>query len=312
MNVTVLMPVKDGETFLPMSIRDIESNVSKNDEIIVIDDGSRDSTGTILRNWARGNQNVRIINNPKSGLVEALNFGLGESSNDWIARFDVDDRYRVDRLSKQRNLISSSIGAIFCDYEFLSLNGRKLGRIPSPLIHQPSVISLPFSQQTPHPGVLYNRVAIQSVGGYRAKDFPAEDISLWLRLAKISKIVSVPETLLCYRLSLNSISAQNRKSAKNLTRLLVSEIGIQRENVLYCLESWSNILDLYSAQALGAERSVLFYRNLKSAAQEAGLAKSHYFELREMRNRVFSNLRNELAILNLGMNKVKRQIYRSL
>ena len=309
--ISILMPVKNGETFLPQAIKEIESNASIYDEIIIVDDGSQDRTSLLLRDWSRENSAVRVINNPKSGLVEALNLGIRESSNNWIARFDVDDRYKSDRLALQKRLITNTVAAIFCDYEFFSIKGKSLGSIPSPVYHQPSVMSLPFSQQTPHPGVMFNKTAVQSVGSYRTQDFPAEDISLWLRLARIGEIVSVPEILLNYRLSQNSISGQNRRLAKRLSYNLVNEIGINTEEILFCFETWRNFFELYSIQNLGAERSVLFYRNLMKAAQISRVSESQLVELREMRRYLKSDFRHGLAILDLAINKSKRQIYRS-
>lgn len=311
-NLSILMPVKNGEKFLPRIISSIEGNVLDNDEIIIIDDGSEDRTQTILLNWARENQKVRIIRNPKSGLVEALNLGVQESKFNWIARFDVDDRYTADRLALQRALISDSVTAIFCDYEFFSTEETRLGIIPSPIFHQPTVLSLHFSQQTPHPGVLFNRTAVQSVGGYRSSDFPAEDISLWLRLARIGNFVSVPQVLLQYRLSTTSITGQNWKSAKKLTQSLVSEIGINSADVRYCLESWREFLDLYAVQNLSAERSVLFYRNLKRASQVAFRSNSYRFELKKMRNRIFSDFGNNVALFKLFVEQSRRHIHRRL
>lgn len=309
-NITVLMPVKNGEQFLHQAIQQIEENVKKDDEILVIDDRSEDGTQLILKKWSRDNHKVRVLRNRKSGLVEALNLGIRESSNDWIARFDVDDSYRPERLSLQRKLIAGQTAAIFSDYEFIADNGKNFGVIPSPIEHAPTAISLHFSQQTPHPGVLYNRRSIESVGGYRKSDFPAEDISLWLRLAKVGQLVSVPETLLSYCLSRNSVSAQNRKIAESITRYVVFEIGVNPANALLCLDTWKEIVDVYSIQKLGAQRTILFYRNLKKALVTAGLMKTNEHELRKLRNLLFSDFKYSSAVLGLAKDRSKRQMYR--
>jgi glycosyltransferase involved in cell wall biosynthesis len=309
-NITVLMPVKNGEPFLNQAIQQIEENVKKDDEIIVVDDGSEDGTQLILKKWSKDNHKVRVLRNPKLGLVEALNLGIRESSNDWIARFDVDDGYRPERLGLQRSLITGQTAAIFSDYEFIAENGKNFGVIPSPMEHAPTTISLHFSQQTPHPGVLYNRRSIESVGGYRKSDFPAEDISLWLRLAKVGQLVSVPETLLSYRLSRNSVSAQNRKIAVSITRSVVSEIGVNPANALLCLDTWKEIGELYSVQKLGAQRTILFYRNLKKALVIAGLTKANEYELRKLRNLLFSDFKYSSAVLGLAKDRSMRQVYR--
>jgi glycosyltransferase involved in cell wall biosynthesis len=256
------------------------------------------------------NERVRVIRNPKPGLVEALNLGINEASNDWIARFDVDDGYRSDRLNLQRRLITNTRAAIFCDYQFISESGKNLGIIPSPIFPEPTALSLYFSQQTPHPGVIYNKRAVTSVGGYRKRDFPAEDISLWLRLAKVGELVSVPETLLNYRLSRISVSAQNRNIAKHLTKSLVSEIGVNENNVTKCLETWRDILKSYSKLTLGEERSILFYRNLRYAMKFMELTKDQEWEITQLRLAFLSDWADYWALAKLGIDKTKRHLYR--
>ena len=141
-SVTVLMPVKDGSYFLRDSIKCIEENTVVGDEIIVIDDGSTDETGSILKSWSKQNERVRILQNPGKGLVDALNHGVNESSNDWIARFDVDDKYTHDRILKQRSMISQSVSAIFCDYDFFTPFGHSLGIVPTAIDNLSTIISL--------------------------------------------------------------------------------------------------------------------------------------------------------------------------
>ena len=103
--VTFLMPVKNGALFLRNSLSNIQQMAEPNDEILVIDDASTDETPSILRGFAGQSVNLVILNNPKPGLVNALNLGVKESQHKIIARVDVDDIYQLDRISKQIMLI---------------------------------------------------------------------------------------------------------------------------------------------------------------------------------------------------------------
>ena len=211
--LTVLLPVKNGEKYIHKSLECIVANASSEDEILIINDGSSDKSELILKSWAIKDSRINIINNHGRGLVNALNLGLNESNKNWIARFDVDDIYPNYRLQKQRSIIGKDVSAIFCDYSLWSSKIRNVGVIPSAVVSQAVSLSLINSQRTPHPGVLYNKEAVLSVGGYRNEDFPAEDLSLWLRLSKIGKLVSVPEILLNYRISKTSITGLRRQEA---------------------------------------------------------------------------------------------------
>lgn len=226
MKITALLPVKDGSIFLEKSRMAITSNCHEEDEILVVDDGSVDNSLSKLLLWANEDLRVRVISNPNPGLVNALNLGIIESSNRYIARFDVDDDYENYRISKQRERLEEGIVAVFSDYDFKTPSGRHLGNIPSAVSASAVSISLVSSQRTAHPSVLFDKEAVIAVGGYREEDFPAEDLSLWLRLSRAGNLISIPETLLHYRLSPNSITGQKRNEALSQRDKLITTIKI--------------------------------------------------------------------------------------
>lgn len=309
--LSVLMPVKNGAQFLPTSIRNIESNVAPDDEILVVNDGSIDETPQILKRWSRLNPNVRLLESGGAGLVSALNLGISEAGNKWIARFDVDDEYSDSRITEQRKLITPSTSAIFCDYRFHNPTGKPMGVIPSAVGADATAVSLVSSQRTPHPGVIFNREYVLEVGGYRKEDFPAEDISLWLRLSKVGQIVSVPEVLLEYRLSKNSVSAENRSIALSKTNHLIRQIGINQKHINACLQTWPEQFQDYSGMSFPSERKLLFYRDLQRCT---ALLKSNEFLQREMRQIVFALIKNPQSIngvRNLLVGRTQRKIFRS-
>lgn len=308
--VSVLMSIKNGEHFLPNSIKDIEINVSRGDEVLVIDDGSDDQTSSILNLWAKRNKQVRILKNPGKGLVDSLNLGVKESSNNWLVRFDVDDKYLPDRILKQRELISDSIALIFCDYEFFTNNENSLGVVPSAIDNSSTVISLVSSQRTPHPGALISKESLLAVGGYRKEDFPAEDISLWLRLAKIGKLQTVPKVLLNYRISSNSVSALNRTQAQGRTKELFGEIGLNRDAVLDGLVNWESIFRSYDNVTLSHERKILFYRDLKNSLNYLDLEIKFDRELNQIRRQIFLDFSNLRPLVHLVSDKFRRHLYR--
>lgn len=311
-SLSILMSVKNGANFLSNSIRDIESNISPSDEILIIDDGSTDDTANILNSWAGRNMQVRIFKNSGIGLVDALNIGILESRNNWIARFDVDDRYSFQRISRQREAINDFVSLIFCDYELYTSKGKSLGVIPTAVDKVSSAISLISSQRTPHPAAVMRKESVLEVGGYRKGDFPAEDISLWLRMARVGHIVTVPEVLLNYRISKNSVSALNRKVAQKLTDKHLKEIGISKEIVSEGLNNWKTIFDNYSKLKFGNERQILFYRDLRHCIEFFDQSRIDKNELSRIRNYLLTDIANIKPILGLMQGKIKRNLYRKL
>jgi len=117
---TVLLPVRNGEEFISKSLENLLQITGEQDQILVMNDGSTDSTTSILKQYQEKYDRLYVITIPQSGLVIALNTGLENALNEFVARADVDDLYREDRLDIQVELLEANprIGAVFSDYKF--------------------------------------------------------------------------------------------------------------------------------------------------------------------------------------------------
>jgi|LauGreDrversion4_1035100.scaffolds.fasta_scaffold05413_4 glycosyltransferase involved in cell wall biosynthesis len=260
--VTFLMPVKNGALFLRNSLSNIQQMAEPNDEILVIDDASTDETPSILRGFAGQSVNLVILNNPKPGLVNALNLGVKESQHKIIARVDVDDVYQLDRISKQIKRLETGTVAIFSDYSFFSPIATNLGQIVSGIFPSAVSASLISSQRTPHPSVMFLKEAVLEVGGYRLEDFPAEDLSLWLRLSRIGDLRSIPENLLSYRL--NPIGVSNTRRTEMLWKKqnLLKDIGVNPKDFERLLLEAQIHAVTYEKFSFSTERRLLLARDL--------------------------------------------------
>ncbi len=307
--VTALLPVKNGLDYIYSAMQQLSNSCREIDEVLVIDDNSTDGTLCVLQSWAAEDQRVRIVRNPGEGLVAALNIGIKESSNNWIARFDVDDKYAENRIDQQMTEISHKTVAVFSDYEMWSPNGRSLGKIPSPVDSDAVKISLVNSQRTPHPSVLYSKEAVVAAGGYKVEDFPAEDLSLWLRMSRVGEVISVPQVLLNYQLRQTSVSGQQRALIKRKSFNLINQIGIHQEALKTGFDRIDVILDSYDELDLAKERQILFLLELSKGMKLSGETK---------RSLVLSKLIKRMdkdvfkAVVDISMGTVKRRIYRKL
>jgi glycosyltransferase involved in cell wall biosynthesis len=256
------MPVKNGEKYLIDSIQQLSKNLQENDEIVVVNDGSTDGTLTKLKKWAQEDRRVMVVNNPNHGLPNALNLGFKESSNQWVARFDVDDKYSVNRIRIQREAINSNTILIFSDYDNFGTDGANLGTIPSAIFPSATALSLISSQRTAHPSALISKDAFHEAGGYQMEDFPAEDISLWLRMTRFGDVISVPKTLLHYQISTSSVSASRYSTAKSKTEELLRKYPISMIYLRDVLENFKEYSALYGHEDFATERVILMYRDI--------------------------------------------------
>jgi glycosyltransferase involved in cell wall biosynthesis len=260
--LTALMPVKNGSVFLKKSLPALQLSCKAVDEILIIDDFSDDNSAEIVKDAARTDQRIRLLSNSNPGIVGALNLGLSEASNEWIARFDVDDRYEISRLDEQRVCISSNVIGIFSDYDFFSQALPYLGTIPTAIDSDAVAISLISSQRTAHPSILFNRGSVLDVGGYKQEDFPAEDLSLWLRMSRVGDLVSIPKVLLHYRISAGSVTGTKRQASILKKNSLIQNIGINPLSVEKVSSRLEQIFEVYKSESFYNERETLLMRDL--------------------------------------------------
>lgn len=91
MKISVIVPVYNSEKYLQRCINSILNQTYKDLELILIDDGSTDSSGSICDSFAKIDSRVRVIHQKNSGVSEARNIGLNHAVGDYITFVDSDD-----------------------------------------------------------------------------------------------------------------------------------------------------------------------------------------------------------------------------
>jgi glycosyltransferase involved in cell wall biosynthesis len=260
--VSALLPIKDGARYVNQIMSDLIACTNIDDEILVIDDHSSDETGVMLKKWAERYSRVKIITPQGKGLVNALNLGIAAAKNNWVARFDCDDRYPGNRLSIQLDKINSTLGSIFSDYEIFNSNGKSLGVIPSPISPVATRLSLWRNARTPHPSAIMNREMVLQVGGYFQEDFLAEDLSLWLRLSEVGELRTIPETLLHYTLNPKSVTGTRYQESKQIAKSIYSEKGKDLDLLRGAISNFQVQANEYRNTLHGKERILLHYTDI--------------------------------------------------
>jgi glycosyltransferase involved in cell wall biosynthesis len=278
-SISALLPVKNGSQYLEYLLPVILEMLDSNDELIVVDDGSTDSTESILSRFELLDSRLKSVRTPGIGLVKSLNLGVSRSNNFWIARFDADDSYSPLRLREQRSALQPGVAVVFSDYMFLSASNLRLGMVYSAIYPNPTAISLVASQRTAHPSAVINRDKLLQAGGYLEEDFPAEDLGLWLRLLHHGQLISTPQTLLRYRLSRNSISSNNRKVQLSKSKALTNNLLIWRPLYLQAQQEFVQVAREYLSQPGGPDRVFLHIRELKVIEKRFSLTANYLHRL---------------------------------
>jgi hypothetical protein len=263
--LSVLMPVRNGADTIEAAISDLLPGLGAEDEFLVVNDGSKDDTETVVALAAAVDPRIRMIRTSGIGLVGALNLGLREASHNWLARADADDRYPANRLPCQRAAVGPDVVLVTGDYR-VTFGARDLGEIPCALTSSFVVASLIHPQRVPHPGVLLNREAVQAVGGYQQEDFPAEDLALWLRLAREGTFVGTPTRVVDWSMGIASVSHTRQVSQRQKTsELITSDFPLDLLSSLTEADVEHEV-DSYQGTPLEAVRRLLLYRDLRALA----------------------------------------------
>lgn len=181
--VSVIVPTYNRAAFLPAAIESILGQSFQDFEVLVIDDGSTDSTVEVLRTY---HEKVTYIYQENQWVSAARNTGIEASRGEYLAFLDSDDLFLPDKLEIQVRLLDErpEIGLVASGHEFIDEEGQLL-QIPNFKTDRPTITleSILFGGLAPVHAVLIRRSWVNQVNGFDPKFPYAEDPDLWYRLA---------------------------------------------------------------------------------------------------------------------------------
>jgi len=240
--VSILMPNFNGEKFLAAAIESVRAQTFANWELLVIDDGSTDSSPAIMQSYAQIDPRIRCLRTtfPKvaRGPAAARNSGIEVAKGRFIAFLDCDDLWLPSKLERQLGFMKEH-GAAFTYtwYDVINEDGHVVDqRKPKPLTRtyrellRDCVI-----------GCLTAVYDTQALGKQFINLHPMDrfaDYSLWLKILKSTpKAYCLQEVLAQYRLATTGISANKLLAAKHDWQLLRHVEGLSLFPALYYF-SW--------------------------------------------------------------------------
>lgn len=102
MLVSIIVPVYNVEEFLPKCVNSIISQTYKDIEVILVNDGSNDSSGSLCDNFEKEDKRIKVIHKENGGLSDARNLGVYSSCGNYLMFIDSDDylkdNYVIEKL----------------------------------------------------------------------------------------------------------------------------------------------------------------------------------------------------------------------
>jgi glycosyltransferase involved in cell wall biosynthesis len=208
--VSVLIPVRNGESYLDFALRSLAGQTFGNFEIILIDNGSTDGTAAIIRHWQRSEPRVRAYSWPDLFLGECLRRGAELAAAPLLARLDADDVAHPERLARQVAAMEQwpGLAVLGTGADLIDGRGRKVGTIRNPIGHGALQAALRVRCPFIHSSIMMRTAAYRRAGGYRPGLHMSEDYDLWCRMAEAGQMSNLPNTLTSYRVHAASITSR--------------------------------------------------------------------------------------------------------
>ncbi|MBQ8166102.1 MAG: glycosyltransferase family 2 protein [Lachnospiraceae bacterium] len=98
-DLSIIMPVYNSEAYVGKTIETILSQSYDSFELIVVDDGSKDGSGTILDEYAAKDSRVKVFHKANEGICATRNYGLSRAIGEYIGFCDNDDVFLENHIS---------------------------------------------------------------------------------------------------------------------------------------------------------------------------------------------------------------------
>jgi glycosyltransferase involved in cell wall biosynthesis len=126
--VNVVIPVYNAHDVIRETIETVLAQTWKDYDIIIVDDGSTDGSGAIVREFG---DRIRHVRQENSGVARARNRGIAESAGEYIALLDHDDLWHPTKLEKQVAVLDGhhQVGMVITDVAHMDRHGKPMGVI---------------------------------------------------------------------------------------------------------------------------------------------------------------------------------------
>jgi len=220
--ISIVLPTYNRADTLERAIASVRQQSYPNWELIVVDDGSTDSTRELAADHRGGHDDPRIhwLHLPHRGVSAARNAGIARARGKWVAFLDSDNVWYADFLEQHQRLLAASPQDIVGSYsdQFWFHGDRRRRRVakqftPAELFHLP---------QIDLNALTVRRTTLERVGGFDEAMTKWVDYELMLRLSAVGKFVHLPRVLgEYYRLEdgISRMSERQRPLGPNLARV---------------------------------------------------------------------------------------------
>ena len=219
--ISVIIPTYNCDRYIQQAIESVLQQQNCQYEVIVIDDGSTDSTSEVLQPYQG---RIRYIKQQNQGVAAARNHGIAIAQADIIAFLDADDYFLPNKLARQGAIFSKrpDLGIVHSGWQRVDSFGNKLLDVrPWEKIPELTLDTWLHHKPVLPSAMMFRREWLQYVGGFDPRFPPAEDTDLVLKLAlKGCKSTWLRQITVCYRQHEQSAMHKGLPQARSLSAVI--------------------------------------------------------------------------------------------
>ncbi len=223
--ISVLMPAYNAEAYIRQSVQSVLAQTFEDFELLVVNDGSSDSTRDILASFA--DPRLRILDNHTNlGIVGSLNRAFAEARGRYIARMDADDFSLPLRFARQKAFLDSHPGTVIVSTEMSLLEEGNITFTRDGGDADPAMVEwlLHLGNPLGHTSMMFRAEAVAAMDTYLREDFTyAEDFDFSHRMLRQGRISVLPEYLVIYRKHATSLTRTRRATMIQRTARVLRE-----------------------------------------------------------------------------------------
>lgn len=212
LKVSIITPCWNGEKYIGETIESVLAQTYPDWEMVIVDDGSTDSSRAIIMSYAAKDKRIRFFSQENAGSAAARNHGIKEASGRYIALLDADDLWDPEFLEKQLAFMKEKKAVcVCCSYRYMDENSEPTGKIAPAkaeiterdMLVMNRVGCLTGLYDTSCFGKIYLKEELRSI---------RDDYAYWYDIVKLSdRIWGNPEVLASYRVLAGSTTGNKRK-----------------------------------------------------------------------------------------------------
>jgi glycosyltransferase involved in cell wall biosynthesis len=209
--ISVVIPAYNAARFISDTIRSVQAQTFSNWEMIIINDGSKDETFTIAKQFADADSRIHVFTQENAGVCITRNNGFQKAKGKYIALLDADDLMLSDNLQKKLDVLTKNEETkwVYSNLKLIDTNGNKYGPdtngrgddvLEHLLLWSGEVIPGPCSN------LVFSADLIRDKIQFDPQFSTAADQDFCMRLAANYRFIFLSESLACYRILPNSMS----------------------------------------------------------------------------------------------------------